>query len=73
MRAVGATLWTTGAVLPPSLPSWGAEDHVRLLAEPEGRPVDVARQARTAELLDAAHDHGGRGADAGLHVSRELA
>ncbi|MGW3957854.1 hypothetical protein ACWEKM_44915 [Streptomyces sp. NPDC004752] len=35
-------------------------------------PVNVARQARMAELLDVAHDYSAEGADAGLPVVGEL-
>ncbi|MFD5268309.1 hypothetical protein [Streptomyces sp. NPDC058335] len=38
----------------------------------ERLPRDVARQARTAGLLDVAHDCSGRGADANLPVVGEL-
>jgi L-rhamnose mutarotase len=49
-----------------------AAGHARLLAELEKLPVDVAWQARMAELLDVVHDYSGEGADAGLPVVREL-
>ena len=43
-----------------------------LLAELEKLPVNVAWQARMAELLDVVHDYSGGGADAGLPVVWEL-
>ncbi|WBO62423.1 L-rhamnose mutarotase [Streptomyces camelliae] len=47
-------------------------DYARLLAELEHLPVNVAWQARMAELLDVVHDYSGEGADAALPVVREL-
>ncbi|GGW45695.1 L-rhamnose mutarotase [Streptomyces caelestis] len=49
-----------------------AAGYARLLAEVEKLPVNVAWQARVAELLDVVHDYSGEGADAGLSVVREL-
>ncbi|MFF3905753.1 L-rhamnose mutarotase [Streptomyces sp. NPDC001848] len=49
------------------------EDYGRLPAEPEKLKVDVAWQARMAELPDVAHDYSAEGADAGLPVVWELA
>ncbi|MDF3144339.1 MULTISPECIES: L-rhamnose mutarotase [unclassified Streptomyces] len=43
-----------------------------LRAELEKLPVNVAWQARMAELLDVVHDYSGEGADAGLPVVWEL-
>ncbi|MFD5073761.1 L-rhamnose mutarotase [Streptomyces sp. NPDC058371] len=48
------------------------EDYGRLLAELEKLPVNVAWQARMAELPDVVHDCSGEGADAGLPVVWEL-
>jgi len=48
------------------------EDYARLLSELCELPVNVAWQARMAELLDVAHDYGAGGADARLPVVWEL-
>ena len=48
------------------------EDYGRMLAELEKLPVNIAWQARMAELLDVVHDYSGAGADAGLPVVWEL-
>ena len=42
------------------------------IAELEQLPVNVAWQARMAELLDVVHDYSRGGADAGLPVVWEL-
>ncbi|MGW5430122.1 L-rhamnose mutarotase [Streptomyces sp. NPDC004059] len=47
-------------------------DYARLLAELEQLPVNVAWQARMAELLDVVHDYSSEGADAGLPIVWEL-
>ena len=47
-------------------------DYARLLAELEKLPVNIAWQARMAELLDVVHDYSADGADAGLPVVWEL-
>ncbi|MFF6881091.1 L-rhamnose mutarotase [Streptomyces sp. NPDC012474] len=71
VRAVGAASWTVRRSRTDLFHVLECEDCARLLAEPERLPV-VARQARTADLPDAVHDHSGDGADAGLPVVREL-
>ncbi|MGW1747215.1 L-rhamnose mutarotase [Streptomyces sp. NPDC002092] len=48
------------------------EDYARLLAELEKLPVNIAWQARMAQLLDVVHDYSDEGAAAGLPVVREL-
>jgi L-rhamnose mutarotase len=72
IRAAGVTAWTiwrSGADLFHVLE---CEDYARLLSELEELPVNVAWQARMAELLDVVHDYSGAGADAGLPVVWEL-
>ncbi|GHH71432.1 hypothetical protein GCM10018793_06580 [Streptomyces sulfonofaciens] len=72
IRAAGATSWTiwrSGAHLFHLLE---CEDYARLLAELERLPVNVAWQARMAELLDEGHDYSPAGAEAGLPVVWEL-
>ncbi len=72
IRAAGArewTIWRSGLDLFGVLE---CEDYARLLAELESLPVNVAWQARMAELLDVRHEYGAEGADAGLPVVWEL-
>ncbi|MER7900445.1 L-rhamnose mutarotase [Streptomyces sp. NPDC096046] len=80
--ATSWTIWRWGSPLPERSRELGGgtdpfhvlecEDYARLLAELEKLPVNVAWQARMAELLDVVHDYSGEGADAGLPVVREL-
>ncbi|MFF4486003.1 L-rhamnose mutarotase [Streptomyces sp. NPDC001544] len=84
IRAAGATSWTNwrwGSPRVSEVERGGGtdlfhvlecEDYARLLAELEALPVNVAWQARMAELLDVVHDYSGDGADAGLPVVWEL-
>ncbi|MFC7309666.1 L-rhamnose mutarotase [Streptomyces monticola] len=85
IRAAGAKQWTIGRwgypLLECSRELGGGtdlfhvlecEDYARLLAALEKLPVNVAWQARMAELLDVVHDYSGEGADAGLPVVWEL-
>jgi L-rhamnose mutarotase len=70
IRAAGArrwTIWRSGLDL---FHLVECDDYARLLAELADLPVNVAWQARMAELLDVAHDYGA--ADAGLPVVWEL-
>ncbi|MFJ9815171.1 L-rhamnose mutarotase [Streptomyces sp. NPDC101151] len=73
IRAAGATSWTIwrggGTDLFHLLE---CEDYGRLLAELEQLPVNVAWQARMAELLEVVHDYSRDGAAAGLPVVWEL-
>ncbi|GGP49618.1 L-rhamnose mutarotase [Streptomyces melanogenes] len=72
IRAAGVTGWTiwrSGAELFHVIE---CADYRRLLAELERLPVNIAWQARMAELLDVVHDYSGAGADAGLPVVWEL-
>ncbi len=84
IRAAGAsswTIWRWGSPRASAFERGGGtdlfhvlecEDYARLLAELEKRPVNVAWQARMAELLDVVHDYSDEGADAGLPVVWEL-
>ena len=84
IRAAGATSWTIwrwGSPRASEAEHGGGTDlfHVldcadygRLLAELEKLPVNVAWQARMAELLDVVHDYSEAGPSAGLPVVREL-
>ncbi|MFJ2901359.1 L-rhamnose mutarotase [Streptomyces sp. NPDC091279] len=72
IRAAGAvswTIWRSGTDLFHLLE---CDNYPRLLAELEALPVNVAWQARMADLLDVVHDYSAEGADAGLPVVWEL-
>ncbi|GAA1983992.1 L-rhamnose mutarotase [Kitasatospora viridis] len=72
IRAAGVgswTIWRSGCELFHLLE---CEDYARLLAELEHLPVNIAWQARMAELLDVVHDYSADGAAAGLPVAWEL-
>ena len=72
IRAAGAhrwTIWRSGLEL---FHVVECEDYARLLEELADLPVNVAWQARMAELLDVVHDYGAEGAGAGLPVVWEL-
>jgi L-rhamnose mutarotase len=72
IRAAGVhrwTIWRSGRELFHVIE---CDDYARMLAELEGLPVNVAWQARMAELLEVAHDYGAEGAAAGLPVVWEL-
>lgn len=70
IRRAGAhrwTIWRSGLDLFHVIE---CDDYPRLLAELAGLPVNVAWQARMAELLDVVHDYTDAGA--GLPVAWEL-
>jgi L-rhamnose mutarotase len=72
IHAAGAhqwTIWRSGLELFHVIE---CEDYGRLLDELAELAVNVAWQARMAELLDVAHDYGTDGAVAGLPVVWEL-
>jgi L-rhamnose mutarotase len=70
IRAAGATKWTIWRSGQDLFHVIECEDYARLLRELEDLPVNVAWQARMAELLDVAHDYAD--AAAGLPVVWEL-
>lgn len=72
IRAAGATSWTIWRSGTHLFHLLECEDYARLLAQLEKLPVNVAWQARMAELLDEDHDYSPAGADAGLPVVWEL-
>ncbi|PKV84826.1 L-rhamnose mutarotase [Streptomyces sp. TLI_146] len=72
IRAAGVTGWTIWRSGTELFHVIECADYARLLAELERLPVNVAWQARMAELLDVVHDYSGAGADAGLPVVWEL-
>lgn len=72
VRAAGVsswTIWRSGRELFHLLE---CEDYARLLAELEHLPVNIAWQARMAELLDVVHDYSEDGAAAGLPAVWQL-
>ncbi|MFH8624000.1 L-rhamnose mutarotase [Streptomyces vietnamensis] len=72
IRAAGVaswTIWRSGCELFHLLE---CEEYARLLAELEHLPVNIAWQARMAELLDVSHDYSEAGAEAGLPVVWQL-
>ncbi|MGW7069325.1 L-rhamnose mutarotase [Streptomyces sp. NPDC054855] len=72
IRAAGATSWTIWRSGSDLFHVLECEDYARLLAHLDKLPVNVAWQARMAELLDVVHDYSAEGADAGLPVVWEL-
>ncbi|MEU5533477.1 L-rhamnose mutarotase [Streptomyces sp. NPDC020362] len=72
IRACGATSWTIWRSGTDLFHLLECEDYARLLAALERLPVNVAWQARMAELLDVVHDYSEGGTDAGLPVVWEL-
>ena len=66
IRAAGArswSIWRSGTELFHLIE---CEDYARLIAQLETLPVNIAWQARMAELLDVVHDYSADGAEAGL-------
>ncbi|AOR30486.1 hypothetical protein BFF78_04955 [Streptomyces fodineus] len=72
IRAAGATSWTIWRSGTDLFHLLECEDYARLLAELDQLPVNVAWQARMAQLLSVVHDYSRAGADAGLPVVWEL-
>jgi L-rhamnose mutarotase len=72
IRSGGATSWTIWRSGTDLFHLLECEDYARLLAALEKLPVNVAWQARMAELLDVVHDYSEDGTDAGLPVVWEL-
>lgn len=72
IRAAGATSWTIWRSGTDLFHVLECEDYARLLAELDQLPVNVAWQARMAQLLHVVHDYSSKGADAGLPVVWEL-
>jgi L-rhamnose mutarotase len=72
IRGAGATSWTIWRSGTDLFHLVECEDYARLLAELEKLPVNVAWQARMADLLDVVHDYSSEGSAAGLPVVWEL-
>jgi L-rhamnose mutarotase len=72
IRAAGVsewTIWRSGTDLFHVLE---VDDYAAMIAELEKLPVNIAWQARMAELLDVVHDYSAEGSDASLPVVWEL-
>lgn len=72
IRRAGATSWTIWRSGTDLFHLLDCEDYATLLAELEQLPVNLAWQARMAELLDVVHDYSADGAAAGLPVVWQL-
>lgn len=72
IRAAGVTSWTIWRSGTDLFHLLDCDDYARLLAALEELPVNIAWQARMAELLDVVHDYSTNGAGAGLPVVWEL-
>ncbi|WP_328666558.1 L-rhamnose mutarotase [Streptomyces sp. NBC_00322] len=72
ISAAGVTSWTIWRSGTDLFHLIDCADYGHLLAELENLPVNIAWQARMAELLDVVHDYSADGADAGLPVVWEL-
>ncbi|MFG3288178.1 L-rhamnose mutarotase [Streptomyces sp. NPDC048179] len=72
IRAAGVTSWAIWRSGTDLFHVIDCADYGRLLGELEKLPVNIAWQARMAQLLDVVHDYSEAGADAGLPVVWEL-
>ncbi|MEU3283231.1 L-rhamnose mutarotase [Streptomyces antibioticus] len=72
IRAAGASSWTIWRSGRDLFHVLECEDYARLLTELDRLPVNIAWQARMAELLDVAHDYSEAGATAGMPVVWQL-
>jgi L-rhamnose mutarotase len=72
IRTAGATSWTIWRSGTDLFHLLECADYGQLLAALEELPVNIAWQARMAELLDVVHDYSADGAEAGLPVVWEL-
>ncbi|MEU5095137.1 L-rhamnose mutarotase [Streptomyces sp. NPDC020996] len=72
IRAAGVTAWTIWRSGTHLFHLLEAEDYSAMIAELEKLPVNIAWQARMADLLEVVHDYSAEGADASLPVVWEL-
>jgi L-rhamnose mutarotase len=72
IRAAGVTSWTIWRSGTDLFHLLDCADYGQLLAALDKLPVNIAWQARMAELLDVVHDYSADGAEAGLPVVWEL-
>ncbi|QFQ95250.1 L-rhamnose mutarotase [Streptomyces phaeolivaceus] len=66
IRAAGVSEWTIWRGGTDLFHLLEVEDYPAMIAELEGLPVNIAWQARMADLLDVVHDYSAEGSDAGL-------
>ena len=72
IRAAGVTAWTIWRSGPDLFHLIDCASYPALLADLETLPVNMAWQARMAELLEVVHDYSEAGAGAGLPVVWQL-
>ena len=72
IRAAGVTAWTIWRSGTDLFHLIECEDYAAMLASLARQPVNVAWQARMAELLETAHDYTADGADAVLPTVWQL-
>ncbi|MER6160715.1 L-rhamnose mutarotase [Streptomyces sp. NPDC001868] len=72
IRAAGVSAWTIWRSGTDLFHLLEVEDYAAMIAELEKLPVNIAWQARMADLLDVVHDYSAEGSDAGLPVVWEL-
>jgi L-rhamnose mutarotase len=72
IRAGGATEWTIWRSGTDLFHVIECEDYPALLASLSELPVNIAWQARMADMLDVVHDYSADGADAALPVVWQL-
>ena len=72
IRAAGVTGWTIWRSGTDLFHLIDCEDYPAVLAELASQPVNIAWQARMAELLETAHDYSADGGDAVLPAVWQL-
>lgn len=72
IRGAGVSAWTIWRGGTDLFHLLEVEDYAAMIAELEKLPVNIAWQARMADLLDVVHDYSAEGSDAGLPVVWEL-
>jgi L-rhamnose mutarotase len=72
IRAAGVSAWTIWRSGTDLFHLLEVEDYPAMIAELEKLPVNIAWQARMADLLAVTHDYSAEGSDAGLPVVWEL-
>ena len=72
IRAAGVTRWTIWRSGTDLFHTLEVEDYAAMIKALEDLPVNIAWQARMAELLDTPHDYSAAGGDAVLPVVWQL-
>jgi L-rhamnose mutarotase len=72
IRTAGVSEWTIRRSRTDLFHVLEVDDYAAMIAELEKLPVNIAWQARMAELLDVVHDYSAEGTDASLPVVWEL-